>query len=118
MVELGFGALDETLKLNLAQGWFKLTGDQGHAQKQAEFFGASSKQRQAIALFAGLCAAKYQAAIQFLPEIGLAVAIGGYAINWRIAFNKLHQAAALKAKEEKKDPPRSVATDAAQPPAK
>ncbi len=101
MVKLGLNALDETLRLNMAEGWFQLTGDRAFAGQQADFYGANEKQRQAIALFAGLCAQKYQAAVQFLPELGLLIAAGGYSVNWWIGFNKLRQAAVLKAKAEK-----------------
>lgn len=105
LVEIGFGALDETLKLNLAQGWHQLTGDANFSRDQAEFHGLKTKQIQAIGVCAELCAAKYGAAIQYLPELGLAVAVGGYSVAWVIAFNKLRQAAALKAKAEKKEEP-------------
>jgi hypothetical protein len=100
MVTLGFQALDETLRQNFGESWFKLTGDRGFSDAQAEHYGAKPGQVKAVAIFAGLCAEKYQAQIQYMPEIGLAVAVGAYGVNWRIGFNKLHQAAKLKALAE------------------
>lgn len=98
MVTLGLNAVDETLRLNMAEGWFLVTGDKSFAMRQAEFYGASQKQREAIALFAGLTAQKYQALVQYLPEVGLLICGAGYSVNWLIGFNKLRQAARLKAK--------------------
>lgn len=102
MVALGFQAIDETLRENFEDSWFKLTGDRNFAVHQSEFYGAKPGQVKAVALFAGMCADKYQAQCQYLPEIGLLVAVGAYGVNWRIGFNKLHQAAALKAAAERK----------------
>jgi hypothetical protein len=102
MVALGFQALDETLRQNFQDSWFKLTGDRGFAVQQSEFYGAKPGQVKAVALFAGMCADKYQAQCQYLPEIGLLVAVGAYGVNWRIGFNKLNQAAALKAAADRK----------------
>lgn len=100
MVVMGVTAIDETLRLNLAEGWYRVTGDKAFAESQAEFHGATEKQKAAVALFAGLCAQKYALAVQYLPEIGLACAAGGMAIGWVAAFNKLKQAAALVAKSK------------------
>lgn len=102
VVSLGLDALDETLKLNLASGWYRLTGDKNFAVEQADFHGLTEKRKNAIALFAGMTAEKYQAAVQYLPELGLLVAAGGYGFGWLVAFNKLKQAMQLAGEAKKK----------------
>lgn len=113
MVALGFAAIDETLRNSFAQSWFKLTGDRDFAQGQADFYAAKPGQVRAVATFAALCAQKYQTSMEYLPEIGLGVAVGSYAINWRIGFNKLNQALRIKADAEKP----AATADAPSPPA-
>lgn len=110
---MGLTALDETLRLRLAEGWFRVTGDRNFAAAQGEFHGASEKQKAAVAEFAGLCAEKYGAACQYLPEIGLLVCAGGYGVGWVVAFNKLRQAAQVVAanKAKKADKPAEAAPE-------
>ena len=106
LVELGLAALDKTLQTNMAVGWYRISGDKVLALQQAEFYALKKEQQEAISLCAGLCAEKYSAALQYLPEVGLAVTSGTYLLTWLVGFNKLKQAALVKqqalAKQETK----------------
>ena len=108
LVELGLEALDQTMQVNMATGWYQISGDKTLALQQAEFYALKSKQKEAMALCAGLCAEKYGAALQYLPEVGLLVTTGTYLVTWLVGFNKLKQAALVKQQaleKEKKEPP-------------
>lgn len=100
LLECGLTALDETLKTNFVLGWERVTGDRAFAEAQAENYALKDSQREAIGIAAALCAEKYAADLQFLPETALAIAVGGYAFPWLIGFNALRKAAKLKAREK------------------
>jgi len=97
LLECGLTAIDETLKTNFVLGWERVTGDRAFAEHQAEAYAISPAQKEAIGVAASLCAEKYNADLQFLPEVALAVAVGGWALPWSIGFASLKKAAKLKA---------------------
>jgi hypothetical protein len=117
IVEYGFDAVDETLAAHLETAWFRVTGDRSFAEEQSKAHTASPKQREAISLFAGLVAAKYQASLLYLPEFCLAVAVTGYASSWLVAFSAVRRAAqsAREQRERARQGPSPVPPSAAAP---
>jgi len=95
--------MDKTLQVQMATGWYQISGDKNLSLQQAEFYALKQEQKQAISLCAGLCAEKYGAALQYLPEVGLAVTTGTYFCTWLIGFNKLKQAMLVKRQNTEKE---------------
>ncbi len=94
IIALAFGALDETLRDTLRDSWEDRTGDKGLAMEMAERARCKPAVKNSVIHFGAAVAAKYKAGGQWTPEIGLCVALGGYAAGMAMAFKALKLAPA------------------------